>query len=88
MQRCLECMHEERSAAMAALRYLLFPDQSQASLPQKWKPFHHSNQRGNKKKDTTISDLLAALNIAGFHYYTRVKELIDDLNIVIERKLV
>jgi len=35
-------MHEERSAAMAALRYLLFPDQSQASLPQKWKPFHHN----------------------------------------------
>jgi hypothetical protein len=45
------------------------------------------NQRGNKEKDTTISGLLVVFNLADFHYRTRVEDLLNDLGIIISRKL-
>lgn len=45
------------------------------------------NSRGDKEKDTTISGLLIALDEAGFHYRTRVKELLNDSGTIIDRKL-
>jgi hypothetical protein len=45
------------------------------------------NQRSNKEKDTIISGLLVALNLAGFYYRTRVEDLFNNLGTIISRKL-
>jgi len=45
------------------------------------------NSRGDKEQDITISGLLIALDDAGFHYRTRVEELLDDSDTIIDRKL-